>query len=197
MAADVESILDDTAVVAKWEEFETTCTDDLHQYFAMDLELKKRLQHAEESLREEVDHDEVEQLQWQVAAGIRVPNQREAESASPVVDQEFQWIGNHRTTYTADQLLTAPDWIPNNPAVVDREQQLQDLPVVTYQQLNEKQALWYNMVMDSIHSQTKLLLIVTGTAGTGKSHTICAISHAFSARQVHRCATTASAAYLI
>jgi hypothetical protein len=53
------------------------------------------------------------------------------------------------------------------------------------------------MMMDSIQSKTQLLFIVTGTAGTGKSHTICAISHTLSASQVIRCATTTSAAYLI
>ena len=63
--------------------------------------------------------------------------------------------------------------------------------------INQKRALWYDMVMDSIQRQSQLLLIVTGTAGTGKSHTICAISHALSAKQVLRCATTASAAYLV
>ena len=57
--------------------------------------MKKRLQLAEEFLRKEEEHQEIEQLQWQVAAGMRAPNQKELESCSPVVDQEFPWIGNH------------------------------------------------------------------------------------------------------
>jgi len=53
------------------------------------------------------------------------------------------------------------------------------------------------MVMDSISNKSQLLLIVNGTAGTGKSTVISSISHALPAQQVVRAAFTASAAFLI
>ena len=53
------------------------------------------------------------------------------------------------------------------------------------------------MVRKSVNNDSQLLLIVNGTAGTGKSYAISAISHALSASFVVRCAFTAKAAYLI
>ena len=53
------------------------------------------------------------------------------------------------------------------------------------------------MIMEASQSQTQLLLLVNGTAGTGKSHTICAISHALPAKELVRCAATANPAGLI
>lgn len=52
------------------------------------------------------------------------------------------------------------------------------------------------MVMNAHHSKTQLRLIVNGVAGTGKSHTFSAISHALP-ENIIRCAFTAKAAFLI
>lgn len=55
------------------------------------------------------------------------------------------------------------------------------------------------MFMESInqHSNEQLRLIVNGTAGTGKSTTIAAISHSLPADALIRCAFPASAAHLV
>lgn len=64
-------------------------------------------------------------------------------------------------------------------------------------QLNSMQKLWFDITMTAFHQKEQLLLIVLGVAGTGKSHTISAISHALPPNTVIRCAFTAKAAFNI
>ncbi len=53
------------------------------------------------------------------------------------------------------------------------------------------------MVVEALHSRKQLLLIVNGTAGTGKTFTIAAISSAVPKEHIVRSAYTAKAAHLI
>lgn len=64
-------------------------------------------------------------------------------------------------------------------------------------QLNEMQRKWFDVVTESLASENQLRLIVNGTVGTGKSHTIAAISHALPKEDAVRCAFTAKALFLI
>jgi len=194
---DVTSILDDCKVIHMWEHFEETCSDDLREYFKLDIELSKRLRNADEVLELEQEEEEVEQLQWQLAAGMPLLNQRAPLQDTPKVDGEWPWVGNHILTYTDEQLVTASNWVQNNPVTLDREQLLQELPKVSPEQLNVQQRLWYDMVLTAVETDAQLRLIVNGTAGTGKSFTISAISHALQANALLRCAFTASAAFLV
>src|ERR1035438_4036067 len=73
----------------------------------------------------------------------------------------------------------------------------QVLPAVTPDKLNPMQYLWFNIVQDSLVNNSQLLLIVIGTAGTGKSYTISAISNAMNANELVHGAFTAKAAFLI
>ena len=52
-AADIPSILDDDKITWKWEVFQPSCSEDLRQYLAMDVDLRKRLANAEETIKRE------------------------------------------------------------------------------------------------------------------------------------------------
>jgi type II secretory pathway predicted ATPase ExeA len=57
--------------------------------------------------------------------------------------------------------------------------------------------MWFDMVVEALQSRKQLLLIVNGTAGTGKTFTISAISNAVPKEHIVRSAYTAKAAHLI
>ena len=124
--------------------------------------------------------------------------QQEARPQVPEFDRNYQWIGNYKLQYTDQQLQSAPTWIQDSTThQYDPVQLLRDLPSFDVAQLNHMQTMWMKMVMDSISNKSQLLLIVNGTAGTGKSTVYSSISHALPAQQVVRAAFTASAAFLI
>ena len=56
------------------------------------------------------------------------------------------------------------------------DKEVHDLPKVTFDQLNVMQKFCFRVVEDHIKKSEQLLLIINGTAGTGKSYLISAIS---------------------
>ena len=70
------------------------------------------------------------------------------------------------------------------------------IPIVLPDQLNEKQLLANKIVKDATIKQEQLLMIVNGTADTGKSFLAYCISN-FRKGRIKRCAPTAKAAFLI
>lgn len=120
------------------------------------------------------------------------PAQELSAQENPVVDQHFDWISNTQLQYTFAQIQAAPRWIlQQSNDVMDPQQLLNELPFVAPEDLNYLQRVWFDMVMQSYNNNVPVKLIINGTAGTGKSHTISAISHAIPAEQLVRCAFTA------
>jgi len=199
--SDIPSILNDSTIIDKWEEFEVTCLPDLRKYFKMDLELSRRLKQAEEDAEFENDHgvDEVEgrPLPWQQGCNMGVAGQQEQRTLDLEIDQQHNWKGNYKLQYTNEQLKTAPGWISSMPDVLNPDEQLNQLPLVLPGSLSVEQRMFFDMVVESVESNSPLLLIVNGSAGTGKTHTIAAISHRLEAPAVIRCAFTAQASFLV
>ncbi len=72
----------------------------------------------------------------------------------------------------------------------------ESLPHVSVDQLNTMQNNVFQLVKNFSNNNKQLLAIVNGTAGTGKTFTICAITQII--QNTHaRCAPTAKAAFLI
>ena len=117
---------------------------------------------------------------------------------TPQIDRVFPWCSKLQLRYTADQFASGSTWIYHNLTDGrDFGSDLADLPFVHPSQLNRMQRMWYNMVLQALQSHTQLLLIVNGTAGTGKKFTIAAISRNLPKEYLVRLAFTAKAAYLI
>jgi hypothetical protein len=195
-------IFDDSKVVGAWEEFESTCPEHLRKFFSMDLELKRKLQETRDLVREMTtlgtdDVPDLRLLQWQMASAMR-PVDEKSDPTVVTVDNQFDWVSNKQLQYSDQELKDAPNWVNDNTNKhFDSEQALRYIPVVHRSQLNHLQGLWFDMVLDSLENDKQLLLIVNGTAGTGKSHTIAAISHAIPHNVLIRAAFTAKAAFII
>ncbi len=127
---------------------------------------------------------------------MRPPQENRPLAAAPKVTANFDWKENLQLEYTQAKLHNGKDWmiktLSNGSYFNDIPN---DLPIVTPEQLNHLQRRWYHMTLDAVATNTQLLLIVDGTAGTGKSHTIAAISASLGHGGLARAAFPAKAAY--
>jgi len=160
-------------VVQEWETFVDTCSHNQRKYFNTDLELKKMLK----TVLDDIDLDDVEekvarrQELWQKISNMRPPIENASPQSDPIVDNTFDWIKD-----TVND--RAPMDTKKSSSICNPSELVKELPLVYRESLNDRQRKWYDLVIDRYKSSTPLRLIVTGTAGTGKSHTISAISHA-------------------
>ncbi|MFO0089655.1 MAG: ATP-dependent RecD-like DNA helicase, partial [bacterium] len=199
-ATTVTVIKNDITVVEQWESFVATCSENQRKYFNTDLELKKMLKTVLDDIHLDDVEEEVTRKQelWQKISNMRPPIENASPQLDPIVDKTFDWIKDTVIEYLPSFLTTAPQWIQKNSTSISNPSELlKELPVVYRDSLNERQRKWYDLVIDRYKSSTPLRLIVTGTAGTGKSHTISAISHAIPPENLIRSAFTAQAAFQI
>ncbi|EFX67728.1 hypothetical protein DAPPUDRAFT_261090 [Daphnia pulex] len=188
-------LLDDNLVVRQWQDFRLAAAQELRQYFNLDEELQSRLDQAADDLQEQ---DNVNQLEWQLAVGMRPAGEQEVRSDLPVIDRSFPWLTSLQLHYTPRELACGSAWVVNHLTYGrDLGTDSTDLPFVCPSQLNRSQRMWFNMVVEALQSRKQLLLIANGTAGTGKTFTISAISRIVPKEHIVRSAYTAKAAHLI
>ncbi|RMZ93354.1 ATP-dependent DNA helicase, partial [Brachionus plicatilis] len=178
----------------RWNEFLKTASKDILDSVCFTNELSKQLQEA----RKEIDpifEPENFQDKWMELAEIRPSNI--SEDADEIIgDKNYDFL-SHRKNYTNEELqLIENDWITKQKVFSDEIDNEEELPDVNSNNLNTKQRLCYDMVNHYSNKQKQLNLIINGTAGTGKSYTIYALSKLLK-NKVKRCAPTAKAAYLI
>ncbi|XP_046642682.1 uncharacterized protein LOC124327729 [Daphnia pulicaria] len=196
----IPMLLDDNLVVRQWQDFRLTAAQELRQYFNLDEELQSRLDQAADDLQEEdnIENDNFNQLEWQQAVGMRPAGEQEVRSDLPVIDRSFPWLTSLQLHYTPHELACGSTWVVNHLTNGrDLGTDSTDLPFVSPSQLNRSQRMWFDMVVEALQSRKQLLLIVNGTAGTGKTFTISAISSAVPKEHIVRSAYTAKAAHLI
>ena len=168
----------------------------------MDLELKRKLEEASDLVSEMTglsvdDVPELQQLEWQMASAMRPANEQ-SDPRVLTVDNQYDWVSKTQLLYSNQELQDAPNWVKDTTnRNFDSAQALRDIPIVHRSQLNYLQGLWFDMVLDAFNKDKQLFLIVNGTAGTGKSHTIAAISHAIPHQALIRSAFTAKTAFII
>ncbi|EFX68970.1 hypothetical protein DAPPUDRAFT_114080 [Daphnia pulex] len=87
-------LLDDNLVVRQWQDFRLTAAQELRQYFNLDEELQSRLDQAADDLQEQdnIENDNLNQLEWQQAVGMRPAGEQEVRSDLPVIDRSFPWL---------------------------------------------------------------------------------------------------------
>jgi hypothetical protein len=128
--------LNDNLVVRQWQEFRLTAAQELRQYFNLDEELQNRLDQAADDLQEQ-DNDNLNQLEWQQASGMRPVDEHEASPDLPIIDH----LTNGRDLGT----------------------DCTDLPFVHSSQLNRLQRMRFNMAVEALQLRKQLLLIVNST----------------------------------
>ena len=113
----------------------------------------------------------------------------------PYINLEYDWL-SHRNNYS-EELLNNLDWINKQKLCFNDTSNDEAIPIVLPEQLNCQQKLAYDIVNESINiTQSQLLMLIIGTAGTGKSFTINALSRLLK-KKLKRAAPTGKAAYLI
>lgn len=110
-------------------------------------------------------------------------------------------IGNHwnniKNKYSQEQLELMPEWLKNkkNEEQSDTEEhnELQD---VNPDDLNKYQRFTYDLVIKFKNEKKQLLMILLGTAGTGKSFTVAALTKVY-INLIKKASPTAKAAFII
>ncbi|RMZ96220.1 ATP-dependent DNA helicase PIF1 [Brachionus plicatilis] len=111
--------------------------------------------------------------------------------------RQIQSFRSHRSNYTGEQLkLIEYDWLTKFKEMFNDNNTFDKIPDIDPSSLNEKQKLVFDIVSEYLNKKKQLLFIVNGTAGTGKSYTIYALSKLLKG-SVKQCAPTAKAAFLI
>jgi hypothetical protein len=128
-------------------------------------------------------------------AEIRPSDEEDFDDYAIPVTKDYDWSQN-ANNYTKEELDQFPQWIQNEKIKANDHETEDAIQSVNFSQLNKMQKFCYALVNKFIKSNKQLLLIINGTAGTGKSFTISAISNLIG-KKLKRCAPTAKAAFII
>jgi hypothetical protein len=192
----IDDITNIETAINRWQSFLKTASSDFLGIFDFHSELHQQLKEARANGLEEVEEVRVSRDNWMILAEM-APIRDDVDDCDEVVpDREYDWI-QHRNNYTLDQIrLIENNWINNQKRLNGDCLESNDVPLVLPFQLNKMQRFAYNLVDYHINNNEQLLLIVNGSAGTGKSYTIYAISKLVD-HKIKRSAPTAKAAFLI
>ena len=156
--------------------------------------LHDRLRDVYNSEKEIETEVETVQEDWMAVSEIAPNLVSESPELSLFVDTEYDWSAR-RNSYSFEELELMQDWL-NEQKSKDEARIESDVPRVMPEQLNRLQKLAYNLIKTNEEEGVQSLMILMGTAGTGKSFTIYAIS-TYLQNRVKRGAPTAKAALLI
>ena len=92
------------------------------------------------------------------------------------IDKSFNW-NKWLEEYTPQEINQMGDWVKNQKKIDNDHSIENSSPIVLPEQLNKKQWLAYNIVKSFNEKQEQLLMIIIGTAGTGKTFTVNALTH--------------------
>ena len=111
--------------------------------------------------------------------------------------KNFDWLKS-RQNYSNEQLLNCKNWIAHQKELANdlNLEENEELPDVDPDQLNNLQRLTFDLIEEYKNKNEQLLMILFGTAGTGKSYTVAAITKLYLGILKRAC-PTAKAAFLI
>jgi predicted ribonuclease YlaK len=114
-----------------------------------------------------------------------------------VADKNYDFQ-SHRNKYTQQQLeLIENQFIKVQKELAgDENENENQTPVVEREQLNRMQKFAFDLIKEKQRLNEQLLIIINGSAGTGKSFTIFSLSHMLK-HKLKRSAPTAKAAFII
>jgi hypothetical protein len=145
------------------QEFRLTAAQELRQYFNLDEELQNRLDQAADDLQEQ-DNDNLNQLEWQQASGMRPVDEHEASPDLPIIDRSFPWLTSLQLQYCERELTCGRTWVVDHLTNGrDLGTDCTDLPFVHSSQLNRLQRMRFNMAVEALQLRKQLLLIVNST----------------------------------
>ena len=138
-------------------------------------------------------HEKVEQFEW-MQFGEQMPKITH-DSYSKLIDTSFDWK-SVKLDFSLNQINSMKNWVNEQKILYNENIDTVLLTDVNPDQLNRYQRFAYNIIDKFINDNKQLFMILLGTAGTGKSYTVSAISKNLQ-NQLRRTSPTAKAAFLI
>ena len=134
---------------------------------------------------------------WQILSEIRPISNNDEDTDEIEADKNYNFLA-HREKYTTDQLSKIENQFINIQKQIAGEENENEnqTPVVLPDQLNKMQKFAYDLVVEKQRKKEQLLMIMNGSAGTGKSFTIFSLSHMLQ-HKLRRSTPTAKAAFII
>ncbi len=141
----------------------------------------------------EEEEDDSEKDEWMEVGAIMPKN---TTIYQQLIDKNHDW-SKSREKYSTEQLMAMTYWITKQKeySMENLEEEI-ELPDVNSEQLNRFQLFTYKIIEEFKNINKQLLMILLGTAGTGKSFTVAALTKLYLGILKRAC-PTAKAAFLI
>ena len=172
-----------------------------YSFLSFTHELGKRLIEVANEEPVEEQQQTLSRAEWMGLSEIRPFNESDNPESTLKPTEGVDWAGI-RAKYPEPEINRLREWIKqnkiiqNNCLLGDHIDDETDFQMVQPDQLNHEQKQIYNWVKHHHENHKQLLLIMLGTAGTGKSFTINALT-SYLGKKLKRAAPTAKAAYII
>lgn len=114
---------------------------------------------------------------------------------SNIVDKNFDWK-TINLNYSNEEIEKMYNWVNLQKQIINEKEDTTEMPIVEPEQLNKYQRFAFDIIKQFKEEKKQLLMILLGTAGTGKSFTVSAIS-TLQKNAIIRASPTAKAAFLI
>ncbi len=164
-------------------------------YLRFTTELSRQLIEARTEFEDIGPEPILVQDSWMVLSEMRPSDDDYDEINGVEVDNSFDWLENSKT-YTNEQINDMRNWVNSKKIMAQDIGNDDQLEIVNFNQLNRLQKFCYKIIQCYNEKNKQLFMIINGTAGTGKSFTIAAISNLIGNR-LKRAAPTAKAAFII
>lgn len=190
----MEIISNKDTAIERYEHFYLSTTTEIRSSLKFIDNLGQRINDARlEDL--DTDHeDDTEFTDWSELAAI-MPQLNDKFTA--LTNLNYDWTSS-RDKYSGDQILLMKGWIEKHKALLrESEENNEDqMANINPDDLNRLQRFTYNIVQEFKNQRKQLHMILLGTAGTGKSFTVAALSDLHFGTLKRAC-PTAKAAFLI
>ncbi len=192
----IEEIQDLDTALQRWQTFLSIAPPDIIEIINFHTDLSKQLKVARSEGREEFIAPTYLRDNWQILSEIR-PQENEIENDVDeiVADKNYDFL-SHRNKYTKQQLEKIENQFIKVQKELTGDENENEIPAVEREQLNKMQKFAFDLVNEKQRLKEQLLMIINGSAGTGKSFTIFSLSHMLK-HKLKRSAPTAKAAFII
>jgi hypothetical protein len=195
--ATTEQLNDTTLSVARWESFLQTRSNEMREYMRSEMEMKNLLAEVVEDIdKERLQAEEnADDEDWMQFGGADQAWASGGDVEDISYTDGFDWA-SRRDMYTPQQLRDALSFIDRMKASKLYDEEVQE--PVTFDMLNEKQRVFFRIVEEAKEKKEQVLILLLGTAGSGKSHAVHSLSTIFDKPgSLLRCSAAAKAAFLI
>lgn len=193
---DIDDLKSNENSISNWENFLKNAPENVLNTLNFETNLSAKLTEIRDDPEPEIEPENTLTRQsWMFLSEMQPQNFDPNDETVPFINLRYDWL-THRNKYSEEEISRFQNFIANQKLINNHTNNNKSIPVVLPEQLNQEQRLAYNIVKYHLEQEIQLLLMIIGTAGTGKSFTINAISRSLG-NKLKRAAPTGKAAFLI